>query len=374
MTPEALVLLYLGFGLILYMVLAGADFGAGIWELLVGARETPQERALVYKAIGPVWEANHVWLIFIFVILWTAFPTAFAAISRALWLPLLLALAGIVFRGAAYGFRYASPVRTVRRRRWEATFAAGSTATPFFFGASVGAVASGQLPITPEGHFEGSFLTDWISPFSIFCGAFAVTLCGYLAAVYLAREAGLQGPESLAALWRRRALRAGAATGVLALAGLPLMAWGAPELWAGFSGKVLMLTGLFALASLGSLGAVATGRPQLAVGCSGLAAALVVAGWGLAQYPLLIPPAISVASARAPEGTMRALAWCVAVGGVLTAPALLLLFSIFKSEKALVHEVEKEDESGATKISNAPARAKAFQTPAKKRKNSPKKK
>ncbi len=183
--PESILLVVVFAALTIYALLGGADFGAGVWEVNTALQASPKERKLLYSAIGPVWEANHVWLIFVLVATFGAFPTAFAAICQALWLPLLLALAGIVFRGAGYALRSYSTDSRRQEFTWGVVFAAGSTAAPFFLGASIGALASGKLMLTDDGHFDGNFLTGWLSPMSVFSGFFVVVMCAYLAAVFL---------------------------------------------------------------------------------------------------------------------------------------------------------------------------------------------
>src|SRR5438552_804125 len=141
MAIETTAVVMIGLGITLYAVLGGADFGAGVWEFNTALRASERERRLIERAIGPVWEANHVWLIFVIVSMFSSFPTAFVALSRALWLPLLLALVGIVFRGAAFAFRSHAVAAARQQEVWGAVFALASTAAPFFLGAAVGAVA-----------------------------------------------------------------------------------------------------------------------------------------------------------------------------------------------------------------------------------------
>ncbi len=341
MAPEALVLGVMLVGLILYALLGGADFGAGVWELGTAWKPERKERALIYRAIGPVWEANHVWLIFVIVLLFTAFPPAFAALCRALWVPLLLALVGIVFRGSAYAFRsYAVDARS--RRRWEGVFAFASTLTPLALGTSVGAIASGQLPVTAEGGFTGSVASDWISPFSLFCGAFGVATCAHLAAVYLAREAALEGDPELTELCRRRAIGAAIAMGVLAAGGLLVMRAGAPRLWAGLVERGWPLVLLSAVGGVGSLAALWRRRYGWAVLGAGLAVASVIGGWAASQVPLLIAPTLSVEAAKAPDSVLRPLLWAVALGSLLLLPALAYLFVLFKTGRG-----ERSEEAAA---------------------------
>jgi cytochrome d ubiquinol oxidase subunit II len=332
--PETLLLGTLLGSLTIYALLGGADFGAGVWEFNTALGASPRERALLYRAIGPVWEANHVWLIFALVVAFTAFPSAFAGACRALWVPLLLALLGIFFRGSAFALR-TSPAPDGRSIRWEALFAVASTAAPFFLGASAWAIASGRLRVTPEGGYAGDPLVGWVNGMSIFGGFFAVATCAYLAAVYLARDAHREGDGELAALWRRRALAGGAWMGALSAAGLALVATSAPDLWEGFQGRAAPLVVLSAVGGILSCVAMGARRYAAAVLGAGAAVSGVVLGWGVAQYPALLPPTITADSARAPEATLRAAAWSMAGGAVLLVPSLAFLFYLFKGKRPL---------------------------------------
>lgn len=335
MAPELILLGVLLVALVIYALLGGADFGAGVWDFNTALRGEPDERAMLYRAIGPVWEANHVWLIFLLVGLWTGFPTAFAALGRALWVPFLLALVGIVLRGSAYAFRAYSVEPGRQRRAWEGVFALASTATPFFLGAAAGAVASGRLAVDARGHFPGGVLLGWVSATSLFSGFFAVGVCAYLAAIYLTREAHLEGSAELTARWRRRSLGTGVIMGVLAGVGLVIVAFDAPLLWAGFGARAWPSVGLSVLGGLGSIAALRARRYTLAAGGAALAVAAVLLGWGLAQYPALVPPGVTVASARAPEGVLWTMLGCIAVGMVVLLPSLGWLLWVFKSARAV---------------------------------------
>ena len=189
----------------LYAVLGGADFGGGLWDLLAGGdRRGRAPRALIDESITPVWEANHVWLVFDLVIFWTAFPHAFAAVMTAAALPLWLALAGIVLRGAGFAFRK-EVTRLGLQRAFGATFAFSSLLTPFFMGTVIGAIATGQVPADAS----HASLAAWTSPTSLLTGFLFVGACGYLAAVYLVGEAARRGDRRLQAYFTRRAQAAG---------------------------------------------------------------------------------------------------------------------------------------------------------------------
>ncbi len=327
MTPELFVLGATLLALTLYALLGGADFGAGIWEFNTALQASPRERALLYRAIGPVWEANHVWLIFVLVALFSAFPPAFAAACRALWLPLLLGLLGIVFRGAAFAFRSAPDPDGRRPLLWETLFAMASTAAPFFLGASAWAIASGRL--APD----GDPLLGWVNPMSIFGAFFSVAACAYLAAVYLARDARREEGPDLAELWRRRALVAGAWMGLLSAAGLALVATEAPSLWEGFRRRAAPLVVLSGAGGISSLAFLLARRETAAAAGAACAVGGVVLGWGVGQFPAILPPDFTVEGTKAPAAVLRPLAIGIGLGVALLVPSLGFLFYLFKGKR-----------------------------------------
>jgi cytochrome d ubiquinol oxidase subunit II len=331
--PEILALLVIFLGVTVYTLLAGADFGAGVWEVNTAMQDSEEERELLYSAIGPVWEANHVWLIFVLVALFGSFPPAFAALCQALWVPLLLALVGIVFRGVGFAFRSHATGAARQKFVWSVVFATGSTAAPFFLGASVGALASGKLAVTREGRFDGDYLTGWLTPLSLFVGFFTVGMCAYLAAVFLAREAHQVGQRHLVLLWRARALATGIWMGVLALVGIAYVATDR-SLWQGFHERSWPLVVASAVAGFVSLRSLAAERYHVAVLGAVSAVVTVIWGWGVAQYPLLVPPAISIEDAKAPANVLWLLVATTGIGSLLLLPALGWLFYLFKSNRA----------------------------------------
>ncbi len=331
MGPEDLLLIVMLTALTLYAILGGADFGAGIWEFTTALQSSEKERRHIYKAIGPVWEANHVWLIFVLVILMNGFPMAFAALSRALWLPLLLALCGIVFRGAGYAFRSYTRGPERERRMWEAVFAIASTATPLFLGASAGAVASGNLAITANGQFEADDLTGWMSSLAVFTGFYSVGMCAYLAAVYLLREADQADDEELKKLWRQRSLSTGLWIGLLSFGGLMMVWLDAPTLAAGFVSRGWPLVIVSLVCGIGSLVEVWRVNCTRAVIAASGAVASVVWGWGISQYPVIIPPHITESVAKSPDNVLWMMLAVIATGAVFLLPALGYLFVLFKS-------------------------------------------
>jgi len=317
-----------------YALLAGADFGAGAWDLLAG-RTGPgaRRRALIEHSIGPVWEANHVWLIFVLVLMWTAFPPLFAAVSSTLYIPLTLVALGVIARGSAFAFRKAVSERW-QQRIFGAAFAFSSLVTPFFLGAVAGGVASGRVP---PGVARGDVVTSWLNPTSVLSGALAVVTGMYLAAVYLTADARRSGQLDLAAEFRRRALAAGVLAGLVAAAGLIVVHADAPQLWAGLSGRALplvapCLVALSAAAGVASLALLAARRYLLVRVTAALAVAAVLWGWGAAQYPHLLAgrPGLTVAQAAAGQATLQATTISVGVGIVLLVPSLAWLFLLFQ--------------------------------------------
>ena len=312
-----------------YTLLAGADFGAGIWDLLAGAGPSGRRRrALMEHVIGPVWEANHVWLIFVLVLLWTCFPPVFSAVASTLWLPLMLVALGVIGRGAAFAFRKA--VATPRQRRaFGVTFAVSSLMTPFFLGAMAGAIASDRVP---PGIAAGQVLGSWLTPSSLITGALAMSACAFLAAIYLSGDAHRSPERDLTEWFRRRALASGVVTGALSLAGLLVARADAPSLYHGLTHRAAPLVACSAFAGCASLALVVARRYLVARAAAGLAVATIVWGWGIARYPQLLP-GLPVSQAQALPAALHATAITVAAGLVLLVPSLLLLLTLFQREQ-----------------------------------------
>lgn len=329
MAPELIICGILLATITLYAIMGGADFGAGVWEFNTALRASEKEREQLYRAIGPVWEANHVWLLFALVMMFSAFPIAFAAISRALWIPLLLALLGIFARGIGFAFRKYAAGAVRQQAVFGAVFAFASTSTPFFFGACAGAIASG-IPVTDRGHFTGDHIAVWTRPLPIFCAFFAVGLCSYIAAVFMCRESENDRDEQLSELWRRRALKMGVILGVFSTGGLVLVAREAPELWTGFQSSGLPFVLTSGAAGLLSMLFVWKSRFVPAAVAASITVATVTLGWGAAQYPVLIPPNLTIASTKAPDSILWAMTIAIAGGAVVLVPSLGWLLFLFK--------------------------------------------
>jgi cytochrome bd ubiquinol oxidase subunit II len=333
MSLEAGILGIVWLGLTLYVLLAGADFGGGVWDLFASGDRAEDQRALISSAIGPVWEANHVWLIFVLTGLLSAFPSVFADLSVALYLPFSLALVGIVLRGSAFAFRSHGEPDSAWQRSWTRVFGIASLVTPFVLGAAAGSIASGRIRVV-DGEVRAGLLSSWTSPLSLFAGFFALTICAYLAATYLTVEAIQRDEDDLERDFRERALVAGVLAGLLAAVGLILVRSEAPVLWEGMREAGLLFALASAVAGVASLIAVWTRRYRLARMGAIVAVASVLFGWGVAQWPYLIVPDVPVTAAAAPEGTLRVVIVGYALGGAVLAPSLFLLFRIFKIPSA----------------------------------------
>jgi len=315
--------------LVLYALLGGADYGGGVWDLFAFGPRARAQRALIAEAISPVWEANHVWLILVIVILFTAFPPAFAAIATALHIPITLLLIGIVLRGTAFTFRTYDVQRDDVQRRWSLVFSIASIITPILLGTILGAIASGTIRVE-NGSVTSGFFNSWLAPFPFAVGFFALALFAFLAAVYLTLES--REPE-LQEDFRWRALAAGVIVGLLALTVFVLAREGAPTVRAGISRSwwALGLHICTAVFALGAFYCLWTRRYALARVCAAAQVTLILLGWAFAQYPHIVEPNITIASAAAPYVTLQLLLAALIAGVVLLFPSYYYLFRIFKS-------------------------------------------
>ncbi|MFH7341114.1 cytochrome d ubiquinol oxidase subunit II [Streptomyces sp. KHY 26] len=325
-----LVAVFLFVGVIAYCVLGGADFGAGFWDLIAGGAGRGREpRRLIDDSLGPVWEANHTWLIYCLVMLWSGFPTAFAAMTSTLYLPLGIAALGIVLRGAGFAFRKAS-IRTPEQRVYGAVFALSSVLTPYCFGSVAGALASGRVPT----HGNGNAVTSWLNPTSALGGVLAVPACAYLAAAYLTVAARQQADPHLFRYFRDRAVAAGAVTGVVSIAGVFLLRADAPRLFHQLSHRALPLALLAALCGLLGLALLRAERTRGLRATAAAAVALIVSGWGVSQYPYMLGTHLSLQDAASPDATLWVLVGVACAAGVVILPSLVLLFRVMDRAEA----------------------------------------
>ena len=322
MSLDTIPLLFVLAGLALYTVLGGADFGAGLWQLTAGGGERGRRvRDHAHHALGPVWEANHVWILFVITVSWTAYPRAFSSIASTLSVALFVAGIGIILRGASYALRAGSD----EPRAIDTVFAISSIITPFALGAAVGGIASRRVPV---GNAAGDLISSWLNPTSILIGVLAVAFSAYLAAVYLAADSRRLGDQDLEGYFRRRALVAGVLAGPIAIAGLFVIRSDARPLYDGLlAGDGLAAVIVSALAGAVTLVLVLRRRYELARYCASLAVAAVVAGWALAQQPTILP-GLTVEQAAAPRETLIAVIIAVLAGAVVLFPSLGLLFSL----------------------------------------------
>jgi cytochrome d ubiquinol oxidase subunit II len=338
-------------GLTLYVVLGGADFGAGLWQLLAprGSRGAAV-REHAHAAMAPVWEANHVWLIFVLVVIWTAYPVAFGSIVSTLAVPLFIAAVGIVFRGTSYALR-AGTTRAREQRTVDTVFGVASVLTPFALGTVVGAIADGAVPV---GNAAGDLWTSWTGALPLTIGVLAVALGAYLAAVYLAADAVRRGSAEMERAFRARALLAGVVAGALALVGLFVVRSDARALFDDLVGDGLPALIVSGAAGVGTLALVWVRRYEAARYSAALAVAAVVAGWAVAQAPDLLP-GLTVAQAAAGHDVLVAVLVSVGAGAVLLAPSLVFLFALTLRGR-LGYEGD-EGEALAASVSAGPAGA-----------------
>jgi cytochrome d ubiquinol oxidase subunit II len=323
--PEAALVIIL-LGLTAYAVLGGADFGAGFWDLTAGgAQRGARVRGMIVRSMSPVWEANHVWLIFVLVFLWTSFPEAFGSIMSTLYVPMFLAVAGIIFRGAAFAVRgEASTI--AESRTLGAIFALSSVIVPFCFGTVIGGIASGRVP---AGNAEGDEWSSWINLTSIYIGVLCVATGAFVSAVYLAADALRGGFDDLVERFRVRALGAGVVTGILALAGLPVLNDDAPALQDGLTSMPgVLLVIVSALFGLATFALVWTRRFGLARLTAAGAVAAVVAGWAVAQSPDILPGSLTLDQAAAGDATLTAVLVAFGLAVVILGPALAYLYRL----------------------------------------------
>ena len=323
-----------------YVLFGGADFGGGVWDLLASGPRRQQQRDLIAHAIGPIWEANHVWLIVVVVMLFVCFPPAFATFGTLLHIPLSLMLIGIVLRGSAFVFRSYSYGPQSEQRRWGRTFAISSVITPLVLGMCVGAVVSGHVGVamtaldSGTAGFAGTYIRPWISPFSFAVGAMTVALLSFLAATYLTVEAA--GDRGLQDDFRNRALGAAVTAMVLAIIALVLGADSrvmARLIEPGWTTLALAGSGVAALMSVVAL---LRRRFQLARFAAGAWVTLVLWGWVLAQFPLIIPPDLTINAAAAPNRTLAETMAVLAGGAVVLIPSLWYLLRVFKGRASVV--------------------------------------
>jgi cytochrome d ubiquinol oxidase subunit II len=316
-----------------YVLLGGADFGGGVWDMLATGPRRGRQREVIAHAIGPIWEANHVWLILAIVLAFTCFSPAFARIMTVLHIPVSLMLIGIVLRGSAFTFRTYDDEHDAAQRRWGRIFASASVLTPLLLGVCIGAVASSRVVAPTEGTFADRFVEPWLTPFAVAVGGLALALFALLAAVFLTLETR---DRELVEDFRRRALGAGVAVFLASALVLLLSFDQAPLMRRGLMGSgwalpLHLATGVSAVAVFVALWRRRFRAARVAVG---LQVSFIIWGWAVSQYPYLVPPDLTIERAAAPAITLRLTLGALAVGTLVLAPSLLYLFRVFKREPA----------------------------------------
>jgi cytochrome d ubiquinol oxidase subunit II len=325
-------------GATLYAVFGGADFGAGLWTLLAGPSERGRRaRGLVDWAIGPVWEANHVWLIFVLVVLWTSFPEAFASVMSTLFIPLSLAALGIVLRGS--GFAFHKQARRLRYRRFaELLFDVSSLLTPFFMGTVVGAIASGRVPV---GNAAGDPVTSWTGAAALITGALFVATGAYLSAVFLVSDARRAGDADLERYFATRALAAAVVTGAIAIAGLVIYHADARYIYDGLVGDALPLVIVSVVCGAAVLAMLWRGARRGTRPLAVVAVVAVIWGWGVAQHPYLLPKALTISQGAAGQATLEATLIVFGLAVLVVLPSLGFLYTL--TQRSVLEEGDSAD-------------------------------
>ena len=325
---ELIVAGFMFVALIFYAVTGDADYGGGMWDLLATGPRADAQRAAIERAIGPIWEADHVWLILIVVILFTAFPPAFAAMMTALNIPFTLMLIGIVLRGSAFIFRKYDIKSHEVKQGWSLLFGAASFFTPFIQGVALGALSTGQIRVA-DGRVMSGFFAGWLTPFAFACGLFALALFAFLAATYLTVDPSTEGRVQND--FRLRALCSGAALAPIAFVVFITSKHGAPEMYHGLTQWwAPLLIGATLVCAIAALVSLWLRRFVVARLAAIAEVTLILTGWSLAQYPKLITPDVTISNAAAPESTLRLLTYAVVAGAMVLFPSLFFLFRVFK--------------------------------------------
>jgi cytochrome bd ubiquinol oxidase subunit II len=351
-TMAPLLAAVMGAALVLYVLLGGADYGAGFWDLLTFGSLKQAQKDLISNAIRPIWEANHVWLIFIFVLLFSGFPRAFGAIMTALFIPISLMLLGIVLRGAAFVFRAYSTNSEVQRT-YAFLFSASSSFTPIFGGMALASLSDDRIAVVRDESLNG-YVLNWLNPFSLAIGLFTLALCAYLAATYLAVEAPSPG---LSQAFRRRALAAGSISGVLVLGVLILTHRYAQGLRAGLlhNGLALFAEAVAMISLIVGLTALSKNHVRFARLMVALFAASIVTSWVAAQYPYLARPDMTIFNSALAENVVRDVLYASIAGAVVLFPSLALLLYVFKEQRKQPLFVAMRPAAGLAKSPTSPS-------------------
>jgi cytochrome bd ubiquinol oxidase subunit II len=326
-----------------YVLTGGADFGGGVWDLCAFGPRAEEQRHLIAEAIGPIWEANHVWLIVVVVMLFGAFPPAFSTLGTVLHIPLTAMLVGIVLRGCGFVFRKYGTLTRIQRRAGR-TFAVASAITPLLFGVCVGAVASGAvgrasvaLATATSAHdslsFAEVFVGPWLAAFPIAVGVLTLALFAFLAAIYLAAAAPT---DDLRYDFRLRALGAAVVVFAAAISSLLVAPSEAPHvaIRLATTPSALLFQLAIAAGGLATLVALWRERWQLARVAAAAQVSLILWGWAMAQHPYVIPFTLTIGDAAAPRVTLELLLGGLVIGSVILLPSLAYLFAVFSRSQS----------------------------------------
>src|SRR6267154_1483641 len=328
MSSAELIAGILWLALTAYAVLAGADFGGGVWDLFASGPRADEQRKAVAEAMGPVWEANHVWLIFLITGLFTAFPVTFGVLGLALYIPFTIAMVGIVLRGASFAFRAHGADAVGPASQWGVIFGVASVVTPFFLGTAAAAVASGSIH-APGGRLASGYLDGWTTPLAVVIGLFALSICAYLAATYLMVEN--ENRPDLLTDFQRRAIAAALVSDVLALLAVAISYFEGSRLLESLTGRGLPLFVLALLNGPLALWAVWRSRPRIARVAVIAQVVFVLWAWAVGQWPYLVPPDLTISATAAPSATLSGMLVVITIGGLILIPSLWLLFRVFKA-------------------------------------------
>lgn len=331
--PALIVALVILLSLIIYSLTGGADFGGGVWDLLATGPRARRQRDVIIHAIGPIWEANHVWMIVVIVLMFVAFPQGFAAVMTALHIPITGMLIGITLRGSAFVFRSYGRDSDVDWRRWSRVFAWSSTVTPLFLGVVIGAVTSGSIQFGPDGRVQTNFISDWLGPFPFAVGFMVLSLFAFLAATYLTLETD---DEALQDDFRLRAMGSSVVFGLTAAVAGLLARTHAPHLWSVLAGDTLALVmqAVTAAIALAAMGALWTRRFVIARALAVAQAVLVLLAWGVSQQGYILVGALTIDEAAAPDAVLKPVIVALMLGMMVLIPSFAYLYRVFKAPNA----------------------------------------
>jgi len=330
------VIIYLWASILLYLLLGGADFGAGILELFTSKKNRSSTRKTMYEAIGPIWEANHMWLIIAIVILFVGFPSIYTTVSIHLHIPLVIMLMGIIARGTAFSFRNYDAVKDDMQLIYSRIFVYASVITPLFLGIIAGATVSGRIDLRAD-HFAPAYLLPWLDWFSVAVGLFTVCICGFLAAVYLIGEADNETDRKrFIAKTKTTNIAAFASGGSVFIAaraeGIPLTEW----IFGNTVGILAISAASLSLILFWLL--LVRKKTRVLRVLAAWQVTMILISITYSHYPNIVllkgGDSLSLMGAAA-DKTIAALGWALLIGSVFILPALFYLIYSFEKRKNL---------------------------------------